>query len=242
MMRVLVTRPRADAENTVQRLTARGIEAVVEPILDIRFLPVPPIDTAGAQAFLATSANGVRALAAATPERALPLFAVGEASAAVARDLGFAPVRAASGDVNGLAALAAEVLSPAGGALIQAAASVEAGDLSGRLTDAGFEVRKIKLYESRAAESLSPALVEGLKSARIDAAMFFSPRTARTFVTLAETAGVAEALMSVAAYALSPAVAGALRTVEWRAVRVSPRPEQKALFAIFDADRTAGKS
>ncbi len=240
-MRVLVTRPRADAVNTVQRLTSRGVEALVEPILDIRFLPAPPIDLTAAQAFLVTSANGVRALAAATPERALPVFTVGDASAAAARDLGFASVRAAGGDVNDLADLVAAVLSPADGALIQAAPNVEAGDLSGLLTASGFEVRKVKLYESRAAESLSPELVEGLKTARIDAAMFFSPRTARTFVTLAEKAGVDDRLLPVTAYALSPAVAGALRTVEWRAVRVASRPEQKVLFAVFDADRAAGE-
>ncbi len=240
-MRVLVTRPRDDAAGTVERLKARGVEAVVEPLLDIRSLPAPPIDLTGTQAFLATSANGARALAAATPERALPLFAVGDASAAVARDLGFGAVVSARGDVDSLAALAAARLSPLDGALIQAAASVEAGDLAGRLTAAGFEVRKVRLYESRAAEALSPRLAEGLKSARIDAAMFFSPRSARTFVTLAGKAGAEGALRRIVAYALSPAVAEELQAADWRAVRVAPRPEQEALFAVFDADRAAEK-
>lgn len=239
-MRVLITRPRDDAAATAARLAAMGAEAVIEPLLDIRFIPGPAPNLRDVQAILITSANGARAFAAATPVRGLPLLAVGDASAAEAKRLGFAAVRSAGGDVATLARLVETTLAPQGGALLQVAANAEAGDLAGRLSAAGFEVRKARLYESCPVKGLSDSLVEGLKSARIDAAVFFSPRTARTFVTLAEAAGVSGDLRSVAAYALSPAVAEELRAADWRAVRVAPRPEQDALLAELDADRAAG--
>src|SRR2546430_5057551 len=59
----------------------RSILAIIEPLLEIHYRGEPTPDLAGIQAILCTSANGVRALARLTPERALPLFAVGEASA-----------------------------------------------------------------------------------------------------------------------------------------------------------------
>jgi len=239
-MRVLITRPRDDSAATAARLAAMGAEAVIEPLLDIRFTPGPAPDLRGVQAVLVTSANGVRAFAAATPVRGVPVLAVGDASAAEAKRLGFTAVRSAGGDVATLAHLAETTLAPQGGALLHVAANAEAGDLSGRLAAAGFDVRKARLYESCPVKGLSPTLVESLKSARIDAAVFFSPRTARTFVTLARTAGVSGDLRSVAAYALSPAVAEELRAADWRAVRVAPRPEQDALLAVLDADRAAG--
>jgi len=239
-MRVLITRPRDDAAATAARLVERGVVAEIESLLDIRFLPPPEFDWRHVQAVLITSANGVRALAAATPIRAIPVFTVGDASAAEARRLGFSLVRSAGGDVATLARLVEDSLIPEDGALVQVAANVEAGDLSGRLSAVGFEVRKTRLYESRRVNGLSGPLVECLKSARIDAAMFFSPRTARTFVTLAEAAGVSGDLRSVVAYALSPAVAEELRAADWRAVRVASRPEQDALLAVLDADRAAG--
>ena len=240
-MRVLVTRPRADAVRTVEALTARGVETVVEPLLEIVPLSATDLDLTGAQAILATSANGVRALAAATGERDLPLFAVGNASAAETRAQGFAVVRSAAGDVGSLSDLVTRSLVPIDGALVQVAANAQAGDLAGMLAAVGFEVRKVQLYESRPVLALSAKAVEGLKSALIDAALFFSPRTAQTFVTLAAKAGIMAALRSVTAYALSPAVAGKLRAAEWRAVRVADRPEQEALLAVLDADRVAGE-
>ena len=52
-----------------------------------------------------TSANGVAAFAALTPDRALPVFTVGDATAEAARAAGFAAVRSAGGDIGMLAAL-----------------------------------------------------------------------------------------------------------------------------------------
>ena len=78
-MRALVTRPRAEAAELAEALAARGIAALLEPLLDIRYRELgDPPDLAGVQAVLCTSANGVRAFARLRPERAVKLFAVGE--------------------------------------------------------------------------------------------------------------------------------------------------------------------
>src|SRR4051812_26575745 len=91
-LRALVTRPRAEAAELAETLAGRGVTAIIEPLLDIRYRCEPAPDLAGVQAVLCTSANGVRALARLSPERAVPLLAVGEASAARARAEGFAAV------------------------------------------------------------------------------------------------------------------------------------------------------
>src|SRR5436309_14101233 len=95
--RALVTRPRADAMALAEALAARGIEAIVEPLLDIHYRDEPAPELAGVQAVLCTSANGVRALARLSAERAIPLLAVGEATAARARTEGFVEVESAGG-------------------------------------------------------------------------------------------------------------------------------------------------
>ncbi len=59
-LRALVTRPQAEAAELAAALARRGIEAVIEPLLEIRLLDLPAPDFAGAQAVLCTSANGVR--------------------------------------------------------------------------------------------------------------------------------------------------------------------------------------
>ena len=104
-MRVLVTRPRPDGEETARQLTARGHEPVLAPLLEIVPETGAAIDLSGVQAVLVTSANGSRALAAATDRRDVPVFAVGSSTAAVAEAAGFKDVASAAGDVAALAAL-----------------------------------------------------------------------------------------------------------------------------------------
>src|SRR5436309_3458525 len=101
--RALVTRPRAEAVALAEALAMRGIEAVIEPVLDIHYRDEPSPDLADVQAVLCTSANGVRALARLSRERGVALFAVGEASAARARAEGFSRVESAGGNVDDLA-------------------------------------------------------------------------------------------------------------------------------------------
>ncbi len=240
--RILVTRPREDARALAEALAERGIEAVIEPMLAIEFLPPPALDLEGVQALLFTSANGARAFAHASARRDLPVLAVGPATARAARAAGFADVAVAGGDVEALAVLAAERLRAAAGALLHVSGSAVAGDLAGRLGAAGFEVRRAVLYEARAAESLSPETARDLARGAIGGVMLFSPRTAKTFVTLAARAGLGEALAATEALCLSEAVAAAARALPWRAVRIAERPDQAALVAFVapPAARTAG--
>jgi uroporphyrinogen-III synthase len=236
-LRALVTRPEEDAEPVAELLRRRGIEPVVEPLLSIewRAREAGAVDLSGVQAILLTSANGARALAAASSERALPVFAVGDATARTARSLGFKAVESAGGDVADLARLVAARVDPEEGALLHAAGSAVAGDLAGRLGARGYEVRRAVLYQARAAEALTQGTVEALRNGAIEMALFFSPRTASTFVTLAAKAGVVEACRKVTAFCLSRAVAEAAGKLPWRETRCAARPELSALAHEIDA-------
>jgi uroporphyrinogen-III synthase len=229
-LRALVTRPREDAGGLAAALAARGIEAVIEPLIDIRFRTDPAPDLAGAQAILCTSANGVRALARLSTERALPLFAVGDATAARARAEGFIEVESAGGDVADLARLVRQCLRPATGRLVHVAGSAVAGDLASDLGTDGFTVDRLVLYEARPAAALSVATVQALGAGLIRVALFLSPRTAATFVRLADRAGVIEALDHTVAISISSAADAALGGVRFRERRVAVAPTQAALL------------
>lgn len=229
----LVTRPREDSEGVARELAARGIDVVIEPLLDI--VPVDAdVNTEGVQGILATSANGVRALARVLPDRTLPVWAVGDASARTARNLGYTQVESAGGDVDTLAALVTARCAPEAGAFLHAAGTITAGDLSGRLGQAGFAVRRVVLYEAKTATDLSSSLADALSRQSVQVALFFSPRTAATFATLVRAANLADTTGRITAYALSPAVAGELAALPWAAVHVAAAPTQAALLAALD--------
>ena len=119
-MRVLVTRPLEDAQETAALLQVRGHEALVAPLFTVKFHGGPRIDLTGVQAVLATSANGVQAISRRTSRRDLPLFAVGPQTAQIARNEGFKLVRSADGDAAALAQAIPAWASAENGALLHA--------------------------------------------------------------------------------------------------------------------------
>src|SRR5690606_23002079 len=191
-----------------------------------------PIDFEGIQAILLTSVFGARELAASTDRRDLPILAVGDATAKAARDAGFTEVESARGDAEALVALAIDRLKPADGALLHAGGRTVAGDLPGQLGEAGFEVRRVELYAALPAPALSIETTEALKAGQIDLVLFFSPRTAATFVRLVGEAGLADRCTGVTALCLSEQVAESARGLTWHAIEVADRPEQPAMVAL----------
>ncbi|MBO6783594.1 MAG: uroporphyrinogen-III synthase [Alphaproteobacteria bacterium] len=235
-MRLLVTRPRPDADATKERLERAGHEVLVAPLLEI----VPRIPPAGfpgpdVQAFLVTSANGARALADAVSDRATPVFAVGAASAQVAREAGFRHVESADGDVAALASLLRARLRPEGGCLVHAVGSVSAGNLVADLTESGFDACAHVLYEAMACDELPEPIAAALRGRDLRGALFYSPRTARTFLKLVEKANLTPKLRVLTAFCLSHAVAAELAAAEFGGVRVAERPEQDALLRAIEA-------
>ncbi len=231
-MRVLVTRPRPDAETFAAHLHRLGHTTIVEPLIDIAFLDGPTLDLAGVQALAFTSANGARAAAHRTSERKIPVVAVGPTTAAEARTLGFANVSESTGEgVEGLNRHIQGTLKPAAGSILHVTGTVTAGDLKASLVAAGFAARTERIYEAHAAETLSGALTAELAANLVDAATFFSPRTASLFATLIEAENLASACRSMTAVVLSAAVANALQPLAFRGIRIAADPTAEGMLA-----------
>jgi uroporphyrinogen-III synthase len=237
-VRVLVTRPAEDGAAFAERLMERGVESLLAPVMTVRFLDDVELDLDGVQGVLATSANGVRALARLTGRRDLTVLAVGPVTAREAGEQGFATVVTAGGDVEHLANLVATTLQPADGRLLHVAGSVVAGDLQGRLAKAGFAVDRVVAYRAEPVARLPEAAAEALRSGPLDGVVFFSARTASLFVKLSQEAGLRGRLAGLVAYCLSPAVAEALAPAQFERVLVAERPEGGGLLDLISSVAT----
>ena len=238
--RVLVTRPRDDAAELGAALAARGLEVVSQPMLEIAFDVETSPSLEGRQALLFTSANGVRAFVRASDRRDRPVFAVGDATASAARQAGFVAVESADGNVDDLAGLVQRQCDPAAGPLLHVAGSAVAGDLAGQLHDAGFAVERVQLYTARTATALDQHVQSAIADGFIEYALFFSPRSAATFVSLTRAADLTAACAKIKAVCLSAAVGEALSPIDWRAVIVARTPTQEALLDCLDRDIKEG--
>lgn len=231
-MRFLVTRPYEDAQRTAAELKARGHEAMIAPLLEIRFRDGPQLTLDGVQAILVTSANGLRALARRTARRDIPVFAVGAQTAEAARHAGFNEVKSADGDAGSLAHASARWAAPDGGALFHASGAETRGGLVERLRGLGFAVAGETLYDAVPVTELPPAAATALRRGALNAVLLYSPRSARTFADIVTRAGLADACTGLEALCISRATADRLAPLSFKAIRVAERPDQGAMLAL----------
>jgi len=237
-MRLLVTRPEPDASREAEALAVRGHDAVLAPLLKIEFAPDVPLDLASAQALIVTSRNALRALATRREledARKLPVFAVGEATARAARELGFAILVRAPGTAAGLPELIGGKLDPKRGSLLQLAGENLAFDLKTALEAKGFTLHQPVLYRAVPAEQLPARVLSLLKAGELDGAILLSPRTARTFAALIGKHGAVTQGRRLVCYCLSQAVAEVLAPIGFR-VRVASKPREEDVLALVDSE------
>ena len=239
-MKLLLTRGLEDAEPLALALQMRGHQTLTEPMMSVEYLSAAAPDINTVQALLITSANGIRAFSQQSWindqwRDQVPVYAVGDGSARTARQCGFKTVYSASGDVDDLANLAIDKASLNEGALLHIAGSKVAGDLSGQLTKAGFQCEREVFYKANRALSLSEQTCAALSQGQIDGVLFYSPRTADIFITLAEGAGVDEFLQKVTVYCLSTAVADITSRVGWHKTEICRSPDQESMIRLVDS-------
>lgn len=238
-LQVILTRPEPESLALAEELARRGIEPVIAPLLTIRPAGLALGDAGRYAAAVATSGNGVDGLAAATPRRAFPLFAVGEATAARARGHGFAPVTPADGTGATLVDLILTRLRPGDGPILWASGDEIRVDVAAELGGRGFEVDRAVVYRAEAVDRLPESAARALAAGDAAAVLFFSPRSAERFATLATDAGLARRAAAMTAHCLSPAVADAAGALPWAAIRTAARPTREALLETL-RDRLAG--
>ena len=219
MKPVVVLRPEPGASETFARAREQGLEAISIPLFAIEPVEWAAPDPAAFDALLLTSANAVRhgggRLEAVC---ALPVHAVGAATAKAARDAGFTIASFGSAGVDELL----DTLGP----------EIRLLHLCGEdRRDPDNRPRKIEavtVYRSRAIDP-APSLERAMNSV----VLVHSPRAGARFAELADDRG------SIAVAAISDAAAEAVGA-GWEAIGTADRPSDEALLAL--AARLCNKS
>lgn len=233
-MRVFVFRPRPDAERTARAIADHGFEPVLAPLFDVvRLSDAAP--EGSFDAIVLTSGNAVPALAEGpTDWRDLPIFTVGGRTAAKVREAGLEDARSADGDRNDLIELISRTL-PVPAKLLMIVGRDRKEDVPDRLKEAGYAVT---LWTAYAAEPVS-VLPEDTQAALRhgqpgDAALHYSARGARTFIALAQAAGISNEALELTHVVLSADVAAPLIAAGASTVLVAEHPEEAGMLAALE--------
>jgi uroporphyrinogen-III synthase len=186
-----------------------------------------PIDATNVQALLMTSAAAARAVTFDTTLVAMPVYAVGDATAEAASLAGFRNVISAGGDGATLAALAADRMKTDGGALLHLRGQEVAGDVTGMLSACGFETRFVEVYQTQDHPDFRAALLRNM-SKQSGLVLIHSPAGMRRVQTALEGSHVNLAEWRLVG--LSAACLAAAGNFGFGGLFVASQPDEAALM------------
>jgi uroporphyrinogen-III synthase len=234
-MAVLVTRPHPDNETTARALRERGFAAVLAPMLRFEQIPLPDGLDADFDGMIVTSANALRAVEGQVDAlSALPLFAVGDHTAAEARRLGFAQVISADGDAAKLRGRVRKDLKKKARKLLYLAGADLSHDLATDLGEHGFEVVTQTTYRMVALAGLSREARDAFAANQVEAVLHYSQRSARAFLEAARTEGVEITALALPQCCISANVAAILHEAGAVQVLSAASPDENALFGALE--------
>ena len=237
-MRLLVTRPDPDSEETAARLRAHGHDALIAPLLRIEPAPDAEIGAGPWSGIIMTSRNAARAIErhpGFAELRRLPIFAVGRRTAAAARSAGFSDVQSADGDADDLVRLIRARQPAVAGRLLYLAGVDRAADVAGELRKAGLSADTVAIYRAIAAEEFPAAARTALAACELDGVLHLSRRSAETYLACARRDGLLDRALLPKQYCLSAQVAEPLIAAGARNVAIAPRPSRSSPDRTADA-------
>ena len=214
MRRLIVLRPEPGGSATVGRATAMGIAAEAMPLFKVEPVDWAVPQAAGFDTLLLTSANAVRHGGEGLRElRGLPVHAVGEATAAAAREAGFGVANSGDSGVENLLR------------------SIEPGirllHLCGEHrveTEARQPITAIPVY--RSTELPAPKGLNGIAGQTV---AVHSPRAGERLAQLADDARINRATVRIAAISEAAAAAAG---IGWETCEAAGKPDEAALLAL----------
>jgi uroporphyrinogen-III synthase len=228
-MRLLVTRPADQAEQTAQKLRTLGHLPIVAPVLEIAPTGAP-LPQGGFDLVLATSAQALARVALTAELLGLPLACVGEKTAGAARTAGFSVLYAAP-DAEALA----DFLRMGGVAksALYLAGHERRASLEDTLRAAGWRIEIVETYAAQAVQAWPADLRAALDAGEIDGVLHYSPRSAALALALIGR----EPARRLRHFCISSAVAAVCR--DWApesAVFAAFHPDEEALITLLGAE------
>ena len=233
-MHILSTRPdTGEVEPVAAGLAAAGHQVTSAPLMKVsHYGRLPALD--GVQALIVTSRNGLKAVAPLSDAaRALPLYAVGPATAALARELGVKHVVEAPGTARELLEIITHSADRAAGPLLHIAGETLACDLAAALGTRGFSAHTETVYRTDPVEALPPKVADAFRQGTFDGVVLMSPKTANVYASLVQSADLGPQALQLVHFCLSDAVAQKLETLGAVRIAVAGLPNSQEMLALI---------
>jgi uroporphyrinogen-III synthase len=224
-------RPIDEARRSAAALEASGYRIVLAPVTRIvgtgATVPDSQFD-----AIVATSARAFNFLSAEACARLaqIPMFAVGDSTAAAARSCGLSAVQTIAPDGSSLVPILLERLSSQT-RLLYLAGQFRKTEIEDAVLATGAKLALVEVYRAEAAAGWSEAEADAIRGCA--AALHYSPRSAVLACDFARQVAIDAHFREMTHVCLSLHVAEPLRALGASRIVIASRPREDALFAAL---------
>ena len=235
--RVLVTRPQPGANATAARLGEMGFSPILLPLTRIE--PVEPVSVRDAAAFDAVAITSVNAVRHSSPGllaalREKPVFAVGEASAAAAREAGFRTVYSAGGTARELAVLIARECRP-GSSILHPVGVERTAGFAEALEAESYAVDIVEVYSAAKISYTTDFLSRVAARGPIWGALVLSPRAGTLMAELALRPEMREVFEKTRFFCISKNAAAPLSDLAASRLLISDEPTEQSVLRLLSS-------
>ncbi len=231
---IVIVRPEEDSAEFVGAIKDIGFEPHIESVLNISYrgesLPEISADTP----LVFTSANGVRAFARLSNERAHPVYTVGRNTADEARQAGFTDIESASGTVDDLTVLLTKSLITSLIQPLYIRGEHISADLMEIMSKKGVILREFVGYSAIPSQNLSINLLNLLDLRKIEAIMFFSISGGQVFSDLLQQYDRAVRLKTTKALCISEGVVHSVSVLPFQQALVAEKPDRYGMMRLLE--------
>ena len=234
MRSVLVTQPQPFADEFAEKLRGEGFYVYLAPMTEYIELTANPEDIASYQALIFTNAQAVRIFSEQSSVRNIPVLAMGEKTAEIAKKVGFTTVYSSKGDNRDIENLIESVASALALKKILYLCDEEMiKNISLDVAGLGVEVVKMPVYKTHFPESLSEEVIQALQRGAVDSVTIFSVQIAENLVKILRQKNLRGISKKIEVICINRYVASGLKGISWKKIRVARHPAIEEVIEIL---------
>ncbi|PCJ98204.1 MAG: hypothetical protein COA45_08630 [Zetaproteobacteria bacterium] len=235
LKKIVITRPKAQGRAFAKSMVVEDSSCfLMEPLLEIRYLPVLLPEPDRYDGVIVTSVHGAKAFLGANRQwLEKPFYCVGESVVVALQDVGVQNIVFVAPIASDLAGRIKEHIGDFNPKLLYMRAQDVAFDFKGALGQGHCQFDELVCYEAIAVTKFSDGFITAIKNREVSAITFFSKRTAKVFLECVRVSSIQQHLMDIQALCINDSMIECLYSIFGQNIEISDTSDADGMSRII---------
>ena len=229
-MHIIITRPKEDSLNLIQRLEKLDHTVIHLPVIKIQKLETKKINFQKYKTIIFTSSNSIKFLSKEKLNFKIKCYCVGRATEINARKAGFTNTFSSEGTVDSLVELIIRTTENKSEKMLYLSSEFISKDLDIDLINAGFSVERISNYTTLPVEEIETTTLNFLKQKTPEVIFIYSSKSAKNLFNLINKYSLLNVVTRSNLMCISEKVLLVLKQIKWKKVFIFNPGEEEFLL------------